>query len=72
MALAVTGPPDSTYGSSDTHLSRGDRRDQRRYHRGRQPLRDTHDEYRVSVYRVGSCPRLALVGARWPAERLLR
>jgi hypothetical protein len=42
MALAVTGPQDSTYGSSDTRLSQGDRRHQRPYHRGRQPLRDIH------------------------------
>ena len=55
MALAATGPPDSTYGPSDTHLRQGDRRDQRRYHRGRQPLCDTHDELRK--------PGVALVGS---------
>ena len=47
-ALAATGPPDSTYGPSDTHLRQGDRRDQRRYHRGRQPLCDTRAQEQLS------------------------
>jgi len=54
----------SIYGSSDTHDSPGERRHQRRYHLGRQPLRDIHDDQRQSE--PTATPRLLSTPKRRP------